>query len=495
MLYFHDWVHDYRQLFDHWAQSVLPAAGDDLPGSSKGGYRPRELWERLKNCQDSRLRNEFTLAKETFFRPGAPMRLNIPDEDLNPILDPPNITPSYNEQELTNKMPSFPNQPEPSIFDPIMCQVYDALNSSFARFIKLAFCNAGLWHCVPGACGGAMIFAGGLAMWSIGMTSHRRGYVAGSLPIIWVGLWFMLVTLSGHCLTVYVTGDARQLYPWEIERPLPPDVVPPPVYSLAPAPAPDELIPTSPRSPACYSLLLTRPSLPTSQHTYQSRVTEGKRWSEGALKMLGRCKDDDKSADLQALDRQTELGLLDRLPPARKTKDLPRNSLVTDAERANTLGQMTHSPVLTPSPKGSASDLSQRRNAVVDLPMELTMMRLGPEGQPDSPFSEENDFGIILSEPFEEDEVPEMHHFSNTPQPNSASILNYEGSPPSYNLPSMSRSGDEQYPISSRLSPLTYVVRAIHRLSVSQLEEEANLPKLNKGLDFTGRGHENYMGP
>ncbi|KDN49003.1 hypothetical protein RSAG8_02356, partial [Rhizoctonia solani AG-8 WAC10335] len=381
----------------HLALSVLPAGGTSLPSSSKGSYRPRELWERLKDCQDPRLRTEFALAKDTFFRPDASLRLNIPNEYLDRILLIPNIPPPHNEQELTNTMPTFPNQPEPSIFDPILSIVRDALNTSFASFIKLAFSNAGLWHCVPGACGGALIVAGGLVMWSMGMTSYRRGYVAGSLPIIWVGLWFMLVTLSGHCLTVYVTGDARQLYPWEVERHLPPDVIPPPVYSLTPAPAPDGVASTPTHSYKRYlrySLPPARPSLPIRQHTRQYRTPAGRRWSEGVLNILGRRKDDDKPTDFRALDRETESGPLDRLPPARKTKDLARSSLVMDVEQAKALGKSRHTSVLTLSPKGSVTDLSERRNAV----------GLEPEGRPESPFSEENDFGIVLSEAYEEDE-------------------------------------------------------------------------------------------
>ncbi|KDN43278.1 hypothetical protein RSAG8_06245, partial [Rhizoctonia solani AG-8 WAC10335] len=351
-------------------------------------------------------------------------------------------------------MPTFPNQPEPSIFDPILSIVRDALNTSFASFIKLAFSNAGLWHCVPGACGGALIVAGGLVMWSMGMTSHRRGYVAGSLPIIWIGLWFMLVTLSGHCLTVYVTGDARQLYPWEIERHLPPDVIPPPVYSLAPAPAPDGVAPTPTHSYKRYlrySLPPARPSLPIHQHTHQYRTPAGRRWSEGVLNLLGRHKDDDKPTDFRAPDRKTESGPLDRLPPARKTKDLARSSLVMDIEQAKALGQSGHTSVLTLSPKGSVTDLSERRNAV----------GLGPEGRPESPFSEENDFGIVLSEAFEEDEVPEMHHFSNLPQPYSASILTHdEGfatqrSPCSTRAPDLSR----QVAVASLIQPPEYAVQ------------------------------------
>ncbi|CAE6370952.1 unnamed protein product [Rhizoctonia solani] len=406
-LYFYEWVHRYRQLFAHWAESVFPSAGVGLPSSSKGAYKPRELWERLKNCQDRGLKQEFAFAKDVFFRPGAPWRLDISSEDANHILLIPNIPPPYGEQEHTIKMPSFPNQPEPSIFDPILRHIRDALDASFACFIRLAFCNAGLWHCVPG------------------MASYRRGYVVGSLPLIWVGLWFALVTLSGHCLTVYVTGDARQLYPWEIERPLPPDVVPPPVYSLAAAPGPTDVESGSClrrryRLNASGFLSLTGTSLLSPQGTCDQSLAERK-WREGVSRMLKKPWCDDKPTDFQAPEQKTAADL----PPARHTKGLPRSSLVMGIEQAKVLEACSPSTILSPS--GSASDFSQRRNAVVDLSVELKAMGLGPEGRPDSPFSEENDFGIVVSDVFEGDDVPEMHHFSSTVWPFSTSAVDHDG--------------------------------------------------------------------
>jgi hypothetical protein len=99
--------------------------------------------------------------------------------------------------ELTDKLPSFPNQPEPSIFNAILSQVDAALDAAFSRFLRLAFCNSGLWHSCVGHIGGACILAYGLALWCMGIISHRRGYIGGSLPLIWMGIWFMLVSANG----------------------------------------------------------------------------------------------------------------------------------------------------------------------------------------------------------------------------------------------------------------------------------------------------------
>ncbi|KAF8758300.1 hypothetical protein RHS01_02368 [Rhizoctonia solani] len=385
--YFYEWVYRYRQIYNYWAESVLPTAGIDLPGSSKGAYRPRELWEHVDR-----------------------------------VLLIPNLPPPYDEQEHTNKMPSFPNQPEPGIFDPILRHVRDALHTSFATFLRMAFCNAGLMHYVPGACGGFLTLAGGIVMWTKGMTSYQRGYVAGSLPLIWIGLWFMIVTLSGvssliynfHRLVLEQTlhetyiglefsalshslcdrCDARQLYPWEIKRPLPPDVVRPPVYSLAPAPAPG---PTDVESSSysCHrrrsngsSLLpTTSTAFSTSENTFGFHALLERRRGEGVLKMVGR--------------------------------PLCNNVL------------QVHQPATSPSSKGSSSELPQRRNAVVDLSMELMEM----EERPDSPFSEENDFGIVVSDAFDDEEVPEVHHFSTALCLDVASTSGQDVAVPSIQLP------------------------------------------------------------
>ncbi|KAL5635361.1 hypothetical protein ACGC1H_004227 [Rhizoctonia solani] len=260
-----------------------------------------------------------------------------------------------------------------------------------------------------------------------------------------------------HCLTVYVTGDARQLYPWEIERPLPPEMVPPPVYSLTPAPAPEGVVltPTRPcKRYLRYSLPPTWPSLPTHQHTHQAWTLVGRRWSEGILKMLGRDMGGNRST---VISRETESEPQNRLPPARKTKGLARNSLTMDVEQANTMGQSGPASAL----KDSVTDLSQRRNAVVDISMELTAMGFGAEGQPDSSLSEENDFGIVLSEAFEEDEIPEMHHFSTPPQPYSTPILTHDQGLATQQLSCSTWASDpsRQVPLALPLQPPEHAVQ------------------------------------
>ncbi|CAE6441444.1 unnamed protein product [Rhizoctonia solani] len=409
-LYFHEWIRNYRRLYDEWTKSVLPAATIGLSSSSKHLYPARELWERLKDCQDRQLRDEFSSAKATFFQPGASMRLNIDAKLRDRVLLIPNLPPPHN-QKLTDKLPSYPNQPEPGLFDPILEQVDKALEVTLARFVRLAFCNAGLWHFCLGHLLGACILAAGLALWSLGVISLQRRFVAGSLPLIWIGVWFLLVSVSGVCLGVYSTGDARQLYPWELAKPVPRGAVSPPILSIAPVPNDDSTLSSYSfgRKPSTISHLLplASPPLPSPESTYQPRVNEGRRWSEGVLKIWGRHKRQMtlRSVNQGTLDRRDGVELYDSLPPARKTKNLPRTSLVLDVEQANgpTTTLVPSLSIAPPPREHTTFEVSYpRRNAAVDLALEL-QTSFGPEGLPDSPFTEENDFGIVLSDAYEAD--------------------------------------------------------------------------------------------
>ncbi|KAJ1309528.1 hypothetical protein OPQ81_006302 [Rhizoctonia solani] len=341
------------------------------------------------------------------------MELNIDARLRDRVLLIPNLPPPQNFYELTDKLPSYPNQPEPAIFDPILEQVDKALEGTLSRFLRLAFCNAGLWHCCIGNLLGACILAAGLTLWSLGVASHQRGFIAGSLPLIWIGVWFQLVTVSGVCLGIYTTGDARQLYPWEIARPLPFGAIPPPIFSIAPVPNDASTFSSYffGRNPSTvsYILPLATPPLPLPQSTHQPQVNERRRWSEGGLKIWTRQKREAtiRSADQRTPDRRASAELNNILPPARRTKDLPRRSLVLDAEQANGL-VAAHPSSLSIAPTLKVS--YARRNAAVDLSSELQAAGFGPEERPDSPFTEENDFGIVLSDAYEADTPQEPFH-------------------------------------------------------------------------------------
>lgn len=218
------------------------------------------------------------------------------------------------------------------------------------------------------------------------------------------------------CVGIYFTGDARQLYPHEFARSLPPDAVPPPIYSIA---TPPEDVPPPylwNRKPSGISIsVLPAPSLATTpgppQRSYQlwSYLNAGKRKSEGMLKMFGRREEDDEGVTLEMgrLRGAEPAGIELKLPPARRTKDLPRQSFNIEAPTADD-GPGTI-PGLAPPPPAL---MAARRGGIdmsvgweEQLEAQHYRVEFNHPDLPDSPgeFSEENDFGIVVSEAFEED--------------------------------------------------------------------------------------------
>ncbi|QRV99621.1 regulator of G protein signaling domain protein [Ceratobasidium sp. AG-Ba] len=367
-LYFYLWLQRYRSLHNDWASAVLPT----VPSTSTGGYRPRDLWERLNPCQDRTLKEEFAHAKSRWLDFGAPTRLDIPEQVRRAVLDIPNLPPRSSLDELTHRLPSFPNQPSPSHFDGLLQHVKSSLQSAFARFLRIAFSNGGLWHACIGHVGSTVLFlAPGLALWTLGVSSGRRGMVAGSLPLLWLGFSLALMCLNKHCFAIYATGDARQLYPYENIRPLPSEHAhPPPVYSLGVPPQADDATP----APPPYEPRLSRKT--SGILSIMSGVTGGKRPSGNGVSvgMSNRRDEEDEAMETggvvveldtrRTVERAREMDLRLPLPPARKTKDLPLRSLGP--------GTLPTDPQDTPG------------------------LRV---------FTEDEDFGIVVSEAYEEDEV------------------------------------------------------------------------------------------
>ncbi|KAG8718100.1 hypothetical protein FRC09_013160 [Ceratobasidium sp. 395] len=395
--YFHQWLERYQALHEAWVSTVLPT----ISSTSTGGYRPRDLWERLHPCQDWVLKEEFAYAKARWLYESAPARLDVTEEIRRSVLEIPNLPPSEASQsELTHKLPSFPNQPTPSHFDAIRIHVVSHLRSAFTRFLRLAFCNSGLWHACASHMGATVMFlAPGLALWILGICGGRRGLVGGSLPLIWAGFWIMLMCTNGHCFAMWLTGDARQLYPHELVRPLPAEhAMPPPVYSLTMPPQPDDcVVPPPPYEPrrGCRA--------PTGETTNETRTRKRRRGGINILDMFGRRnRGGGVERDLETgmaieLDtrqtteqpRQTELNL--RLPPARKTKGPSRQSFGPNTLPSPSNLYLSEVPQLTAA---STADVAGFQT-----------------------FSEE-DFGIVVSEAYEGDlDYPFASHDRHSLQP------------------------------------------------------------------------------
>lgn len=127
------------------------------------------------------------------------------------------------------------------------------------------------------------------------------------------------------------------------------------------------------------------------------------------LKMFGRREEDDDGVMLElGMRREAEpdAGIELKLPPARRTKDLPRRSFNIEAPSGS--HESGTIPGLAPPPAAMIG-----RRGAVDMTvgweeqLEAQQYRLdfNQPDLPDSPgeFTEENDFGIVVSEAFEED--------------------------------------------------------------------------------------------
>ncbi|KAG8718101.1 hypothetical protein FRC09_013161 [Ceratobasidium sp. 395] len=408
-LHFHQWLERYHTLHEAWVSTVLPT----IPSTSTGGYRPRDLWERLNPCQDWVLKEEFAYAKARWFYESASARLDVTEEMRRTVLAIPNLPPppeTY-QNELTQKLPSFPNQPTPSHFDAIRERITSHLRTALTRFLRLAFCNSGLWHTCASHMGATVMFlAPGLALWILGIYSGRRGLVGRSLPLIWAGFWIMLMCTNGHCFAMWLTGDARQLYPARTY-----DRVAPPLYEPRRCPkAPGTLSPMD----EIVSGARTRRRrsggsrmLDLSWRRDQSAGMEGDLESGMAIEL-----------DTRGTIEQPRMDLKLQLPAARKTKDLSRQSFGPSTLSPSPSLYLNEEPRLTAA---STADLADFQT-----------------------FSEEEDFGIVVSEAYEGDlDYPFPSHNHRPLQPTRTCLVNeQEGSPP--------RSAGLEPPAPVRIQPL-----------------------------------------
>ncbi|KDN33103.1 hypothetical protein RSAG8_13806, partial [Rhizoctonia solani AG-8 WAC10335] len=170
-------------------------------------------------------------------------------------------------------------------------------------------------------------------------------------------------------------------------RPLPADASPPPMYSVALVSNGAESTYSCSRKTSTTSNLLPlvqTPALPMPRPSYHplGRLNS-QRGNEPIAKLSSqRAEWEEQSQDKNSHQTgNTEF----QLPPPRRTKNLPRTSLAVNVNQANGLG-----------PGATVVDYATRRKAVVEWPVEDRVE--GPV------FTEENDFGIVISEAYEEDE-------------------------------------------------------------------------------------------
>ncbi|KAG8684190.1 hypothetical protein FRC08_013820 [Ceratobasidium sp. 394] len=94
------------------------------------------------------------------------------------------------------------------------------LRESLLRFVAARISNAGkkrVWCALIGGVGTSLIALAPLLVSILG--DKPRALRLAALPILWLGATVFLSSIHGICFVIYILGDARQLYPFELARP------------------------------------------------------------------------------------------------------------------------------------------------------------------------------------------------------------------------------------------------------------------------------------
>ncbi|KDN45506.1 hypothetical protein RSAG8_04830, partial [Rhizoctonia solani AG-8 WAC10335] len=146
----------------------------------------------------------FTRAKSTFFSHSSPHELNLASILVSNFLIAAEGQP----------------HPHPSVFGQIQRDVEHMLQESLLRFVAARTKNAGkqrVWCALIGGIGTGLI---ALAPILVSVLGHKpRVLRLAALPILWLGATIFLSSIHGICFIIYLLGDARQLYPFELARP------------------------------------------------------------------------------------------------------------------------------------------------------------------------------------------------------------------------------------------------------------------------------------
>ncbi|KAG8763265.1 hypothetical protein FRC11_004952 [Ceratobasidium sp. 423] len=161
-------------------------------------------WYATATVTSRSLALSFTRAKSTFFSHSSPHELNLAS-----IL-------------ISNLFTAAEGQPHPhpSVFGQIQREVEHMLQESLLRFVAARTTNAGqqrVWCALIGGVGTALIALAPILASILG--NKPRVLRLAALPILWLGATVFLSSIHGICFVIYLLGDARQLYPFELARP------------------------------------------------------------------------------------------------------------------------------------------------------------------------------------------------------------------------------------------------------------------------------------
>ncbi|KAG8870019.1 hypothetical protein FRB98_001940, partial [Tulasnella sp. 332] len=189
-LYFICWLRDYKRTYNAWQHS-LNATLEESPEK-----RPQSLPE---------LTLSFSRARATFFDRDSHLELNLPFQEVEALLN--------NSKQYAH--------PPPSVLADVERQVESMLRESLMKFISSSCGNSGRRRGLFAIAVGALVIAIGLIPVILSVYHHTpRAIRLAGLPAFWFGFMTAIAGFHGVCVVIFLFGDARQLYPYELKRPL-----------------------------------------------------------------------------------------------------------------------------------------------------------------------------------------------------------------------------------------------------------------------------------
>ncbi|KAF8753245.1 hypothetical protein RHS01_07069 [Rhizoctonia solani] len=121
---------------------------------------------------------------------------------------------SMPQESSSQGRPTGLSYPNPIALTKIKSEVEDMLRESLNRFVCTP--NTISFSSVP-----EIYSAVGLAPVLVSILQGRGGRAlrVAAIPIFWLGAWITIMSLHGVCILIYLAGDSRQLYPYELARP------------------------------------------------------------------------------------------------------------------------------------------------------------------------------------------------------------------------------------------------------------------------------------
>ncbi|KAB5595741.1 hypothetical protein CTheo_754 [Ceratobasidium theobromae] len=196
-LYFIKWLRDYTKAYSAWAQTGTQ--------------------------HSAQLALSWSRAKQTFLVDGAHFKLNLSNSSLEGLVSSDASSPisPVPSSQSSKDRPLRPSYPAPPALSKIRGEVEDMLRESLNRFVCNSCGNSGRARGLFGISLGVITLLVGLAPVFVSVFQGRGGRAVriAAIPVFWLGAWVTIMSLHGVCILIFLFGDARQLYPYELARP------------------------------------------------------------------------------------------------------------------------------------------------------------------------------------------------------------------------------------------------------------------------------------